>query len=42
MARLGDKPQEKRKKKSIEEKLDQSIKAVKDVGFRSVNDFILM
>ena len=42
MAPLGDTPQEKRKKKSTEEKLDQSIKAVKDVGFRSVNDFILM
>lgn len=42
MAPLGDTPQEKRKKKSTEEKLDQLIKAVKDVGFRSVNDFILM
>lgn len=41
MARLGDKPQEKRKKKSTEEKLDQMIKAVKGIGFRSVNDFIL-
>jgi hypothetical protein len=41
MARLGDKPQEKRKKKLTEEKLDQMIIAVKDIGFHSMNDFIL-